>query len=240
MFVLDLAADIWSRATTVAPQPEPQVVLLVVVAALALVVYPPTWHWVRHLITVVHEAGHAFAAVLVGRRLTGIHLHSDTSGLTVSRGRPRGPGMVVMLCAGYLAPAALGLMAVLLLAHGRALGLLWLLVLLLVVMFVQIRNWYGALVLLVIGSALVAITWYLSATVQSTVAHLITWVLLIAAPKPVLELIAGRRRSRRTGSDVDQLARLTPFPAGVWSGFFLIANLAGLGAAVTTLAPFST
>ena len=42
----------------------------------------------------MHEAGHALTAVLTGRRLTGIRLHSDTSGLTLSTGRPSGPGMV--------------------------------------------------------------------------------------------------------------------------------------------------
>lgn len=43
------------------------------------------WRLVRILTTVVHEAGHAVVAMLVGRRLQGIRLHSDTSGLTVSR-----------------------------------------------------------------------------------------------------------------------------------------------------------
>ncbi|WP_235530130.1 M50 family metallopeptidase [Nocardioides sp. Root151] len=230
----DVAGEIWSRATTVQPAPSPRVVLLLAVLALALVVHPLSWHWVRHLVTVVHEAGHAFVAVLVGRRLSGIRVHSDTSGLTVSRGKPRGPGMVAMLCAGYLAPAALGLLAALMLANGRAFGLLWLLVALLVVMFVQIRNWYGALVLLVIGSALVGVSWYLSDTLQSALAYLIAWVLLLAAPKPVVELMR-EHRGRRTGSDADQLARLTPFPAGFWMVVFLLANVAGLALAVATL-----
>ncbi|MDO3398399.1 M50 family metallopeptidase, partial [Nocardioides sp. SOB44] len=63
--------------------------------------------------------GPAVVGVLVGRRLLGIRLHSDTSGVTLSRGRPRGPGMVAMLAAGYLAPAVVGLGAALLLADGR-------------------------------------------------------------------------------------------------------------------------
>ena len=79
----------------------------------------------------VHEAGHALVAVLVGRQLQAIRLHSDTSGLTVSRGKPRGPGMVAMLAAGYLAPALLGLLAAVMLGAGRSVGLLWLLLLML-------------------------------------------------------------------------------------------------------------
>ncbi|WP_082748276.1 M50 family metallopeptidase [Nocardioides jensenii] len=227
----EVAGEVWGRATTVQDPPPREVVLVIVAVALALVLHPLTWHWVRHLVTVVHEAGHAFVALLVGRRLSGIRLHSDTSGVTVSRGRPRGPGMVAMLCAGYLAPAAVGLGASVLLANGRALALLWLVVLALVLMFLQIRNWYGALVLLVIGAGLAAASWYLSASVQSTIAHLLTWVLLFAAPKPVLELMR-ERRGRRTGSDADQLARLTPLPAGFWIGVFGLANLAGLALAL--------
>ena len=41
-----------------------------------------------------------------GRRLAGIRLHSDTSGLTVSRGKPTGIGMILTAAAGYTAPSA--------------------------------------------------------------------------------------------------------------------------------------
>lgn len=202
-----------------------------------------TWHWTRHLVTVVHEAGHAFVALLVGRRLSGIRLHSDTSGLTISRGRPRGPGMVAMLVAGYLAPAVTGLAAALLLAADRPLTMLWALVAALALMFVQIRNWYGALVLLVIGGSLGAVGWYLPTSTVTVIAQVITWVLLLAAPKPVLELASQRRTQRvRRGhgtSDVDQLARITPFPAWCWLGLLLLANLAGLAVGVTLLLPIS-
>ena len=37
-------------------------------------------------VTIAHEGGHAVAALLTGRRLRGIRLHSDTSGLTLSAG----------------------------------------------------------------------------------------------------------------------------------------------------------
>ncbi|MDT0203405.1 M50 family metallopeptidase [Nocardioides sp. AE5] len=204
--------------------------------ALLLVVLPLTWHWTRHLVTVVHEGGHAFVALLVGRRLSGIRLHSDTSGLTVSRGRPRGPGMVAMLLAGYLAPSAAGVAAAAVLAAGRPVTLLWAMVVVLVLMLVQIRNWYGALVLLVIGGGAGAAAWYLPDAVVADVAAVLTWTLLLAAPRPVLELARGPRRERR-GSDADQLARLTPLPAWAWIGFFAVATLTALGFGVRLLVP---
>jgi hypothetical protein len=228
--------EVWDRATTTQPVPEPGFVLATGVVALLLVLVPATWPRVRLGVTVVHEAGHAVVAVLVGRRLRSITLHSGTSGLTVSRGKPTGPGMVAMLAAGYLAPALLGLLAALLLAAGRSVGLLWLLVVLTAALMLWVRNGYGFLVLLLGGAGVLALTWYGDGTVQSVAAYLITWLLLLAAPRPLVELLAAGRRRGRT-SDADQLARLTRVPAVVWIGLLLMANLAGLVVGVSTLAP---
>jgi hypothetical protein len=231
-----LVGEIWDRATATQPVPDARFVLATGVVALVLVLLPATWPRVRLGVTVVHEAGHALVAVLVGRRLRSIHLHSDTSGLTVSRGKPRGPGMVAMLAAGYLAPAALGLLAALLLADGRSVGLLWLLVALSAALILWVRNGYGLLVLLVGGAGVLLLTWYGGGQVQSVAAYLITWLLLLAAPRPLVELLtAGRRRGRT--SDPDQLAGLTRVPAVVWILLLLLANLAGLVVGVGMLAP---
>jgi hypothetical protein len=229
-------SEIWDRATSTQPVPDVGFVVATGVAALVLVVLPSTWPWVRLGVTVVHEAGHALVAVLVGRRLQSIRLHSDTSGLTVSRGKPRGPGMVAMLAAGYLAPAALGLVAALLLAAGRGVGLLWLLVLLAGALILWVRNGYGLLVLLLGGAGVLLLTWYGTDTVRSVAAYLIAWLLLLAAPRPLVELLTARRRRGRT-SDPDQLAGLTRVPAVLWTLLLLLANLAGLVVGVSMLAP---
>jgi hypothetical protein len=228
--------EIWDRATSTQPVPDVGFVVATGVAALVLVVLPSTWPWVRLGVTVVHEAGHALVAVLVGRRLQSIRLHSDTSGLTVSRGKPRGPGMVAMLAAGYLAPAGLGLVAALLLAAGRGVGLLWLVVLLAGALILWVRNGYGLLVLLLGGAGVLLLTWYGTDTVRSVTAYLITWVLLLAAPRPLVELLTARRRRGRT-SDPDQLAGLTRVPAVLWTLVLLLANLAGLVVGISMLAP---
>jgi hypothetical protein len=229
-------AEIWERATATQPAPDAGFVLATGIAALALVLVSATWPRVRLGVTVVHEAGHALVAVLVGRRLASIRLHSDTSGVTVSRGKSRGPGMVAMLAAGYLAPAVLGLVAALMLANGRSVGLLWLLVVLSGALILWVRNGYGLLVLLLGGAGVLLITWYGGDTVQSVAAYLIAWLLLLAAPRPLVELLAAGRRRGRT-SDPDQLAGLTRLPAVLWILLLLLANLAGLVVGVSTLAP---
>lgn len=233
----EVLSQIWERATATQPAPEPAVVLAVALVALALVLIPRAWSLTRHLVTISHEGGHALVAVLTGRRLMGIRLHADTSGVTLSRGKTTGPGMVAMLAAGYLAPAVAGLGAALLLASGHSLALLWLAVGWLSLMLLQIRNAYGLLVLLVCGIGAGLASWYLAGTTLSLLAYLLTWLLLLAAPKPVLELMRQRRRGQARGSDVDQLTRLTRVPALLWETFFLLANLAGLVVGVFVLLP---
>src|SRR5690606_8345771 len=87
--------------------------------AAALVFVPQAWQFSRHVATLVHEAGHAVLAVATGRRLNGIRLHSETSGLTVSTGRRTGAGMVATAAAGYPAPSLVGLGIVALVEYGR-------------------------------------------------------------------------------------------------------------------------
>jgi hypothetical protein len=120
---------------------------------------------------------------------------------------------------------------------GRGLALLWLVVLVLGLMLLQIRNLHGFAVIIGCVAVLIAVSWYLSATAQSILAYLLTWILLIAAPKPVLELIGQRQRGRGRHSDADQLARLTRMPALLWAAFFLVVNSAGLIVGAGLLVP---
>lgn len=222
--------------TAVSPSPDPSLVALTGAIAAVLVLLPATWRLVRLGITAVHEAGHAGVAVLVGRRLSGVRLHADTSGLTVSVGRSRGPGIVLVMLAGYLAPAVLGLIAVVIVLADRPRALLWGLVALCLALLLWVRNAYGVLVLVTIGAAVAAVGWWLPGTPTTVVAHLVAWLLLLGAPRPPLELLAAGRRRPRT-SDADQLARLTGVPALVWVVLFVLAGAAGLVVGAVALVP---
>jgi hypothetical protein len=219
---MNVIGQIWQAATTPVPPPALAVVVATGMAALAVVLVTPVWRVARHVVTIAHEGAHAFAALITGRKLSGIRLHSDTSGLTVSAGPTRGFGMVLTAFAGYVGPGLVGLGAAALLRQGYAVGLLWLFVVLLAVMLVQIRNWFGLWSVLVSGFALVAVSWWLNESAQSAVAYAVTWFLLLGAVRPVLELQAQRRRGRARNSDADTLARLTRVPGLVWVTVFLV------------------
>ncbi|WP_109472847.1 M50 family metallopeptidase [Ornithinimicrobium cavernae] len=212
--------ELWDAATSTQPGPSLTGALVLAAVALAVTWSPTGYRLVRHGVTIVHEAGHATVAVLTGRQLRGIRLHADTSGVTVSRGRPRGPGMVATVAAGYPAPALLGLAGALVLERQYAVALLWGLVLLCALMLVQIRNFYGLWVLVIAGAAVGGASWVLPGQVASWVAHLLVWSLLLAAPRSVVELQRLRRRGAARQSDADQLSRLTRIPAVLWIGLF--------------------
>jgi hypothetical protein len=225
---VDVVREVWQRMYAVQPAPASWVVAATAVAAVVLVLAPGAWPLARHVVTIAHEGGHGLVAACTGRRLTGIRLHSDTSGLTVSRGRPSGPGMVLTLAAGYTAPGLFGLGAAWLLGSGHAVGLLWILLVLLALLLVQIRNWFGLWSVLLTGAVVFAVSWWLPTRDQSAFAYLVTWFLLLAAPRPVLELQGLRRRSRTRDSDADQLGRLTGLPGIVWVGAFLAVTVGSL------------
>lgn len=227
--------DILSRITSPSDPLEPSTSLVLAAIALVVTWSPLGYRLVRHLVTLVHEAGHALIAVLVGRRLSGIRLHSDTSGLTLSKGKPRGPGMIATLLAGYPAPALVGLGGALLLGAGHAAGMLWALLATCALMLVLIRNFYGLWVLLVTGAGLAALVWLAPEEILVGAAYLLVWSLLLAAPRSVVEMQYQRRRRGSRSSDADQLASLTRVPAVIWIGLFWLVCIAALLAGITQL-----
>ena len=231
---MDAVDRFWARVTAEVPLPL-EVVAAAAVVALVVVTAPALWRPARTAVTIAHEGAHGLAALATGRRLAGIRLHSDTSGLTVSAGRPTGPGMVLTCAAGYVGPALFGLGAAALLAAGHAVGVLWALLVLLALLLLQIRNLFGLWAVLVTGAGLAAVTTWLAPLGQAAVAAAVTWFLLLAAPRTVLELQAARRRRAAPDSDADQLARLTRLPALLWVGVFLLVDVAALALAARWL-----
>lgn len=225
---MDLLLALWIRVSEQNATLNPATVWWTILASAATVAVPPAWRLTRHALTIAHEGGHGLVATLSGRRLTGIRLHSDTSGLTVSRGRPTGPGMVFTLLAGYTAPALLGLGAAALFGLGYGVGMLWALLAALVVLLVQIRNWFGLWSVMVTGGVIFVVTWFGSDAVQSIFALFVAAFLLLGAIRAAVELQVTRSRRRASGSDADQLAQLTHLPGLVWVGVFIAVNLACL------------
>ena len=101
------------------------------------------------------------------------------------------------------------------------------------VLLVWIRNLYGALVVIAAGVAVALTSWYSPPSVLNWIATGLAWLFLIAAPRPVLELL--RRHS--PGSDAAQLAALTHVHRYVWCLLWLVLTIAALVAAALWMIP---
>jgi len=227
---VDLSALTGLVEDVIGAQPEPPGLLVLTAGLLALagVLVDRVWRVSRNAVTIAHEGGHALAALAARRRLEGVRLHVDTSGLTISRGRPTGPGMVATLAAGYITPSLLGLGFAALLAADRITAVLWISAGLLAAMLVMIRNVYGALAVIVTGAVVIGVSWLASADAQAGFAYVFAWFLLLGGIRPIFELQRKRRRRRAPDSDADQLARLTGVPGIGWVGVFALVAVAAL------------
>jgi len=216
--------DLWSQITSAQEAPLPWMILVSWALSLTLV-FTPLWRLTRNAITVVHEGGHALMAILWGRRISGIKLHSDTSGVTISRGNPRGLGSIFTAASGYTAPAFLGLAMQWLSSTGHSTLGLAILALALLLIFIAIRNLWG---IIVVVPLLVGFYYVLQfePLAQVFMLLLIATFLTVASLKPIIELHKARRRGTESTTDADMLAQLTVIVPGViWVGFFFLTSL---------------
>ncbi|GFZ77348.1 M50 family metallopeptidase [Nesterenkonia alkaliphila] len=223
----------------VTASPEPEIVLAITAAVVLLTAVPQIWRVARQASTIVHEMGHVFAAVLTGRRVSGIKLHSDTSGVTVSRGRPQGPGLLLTFLAGYPAPGLLAVGLVWLGAAGHAGAALTVFQVILVLALLLSRNFVGIVscLLAVMGTGI--IWWHNDPQIVGYTVVALGVFYALAGVRGTLDVwrVHLTRRRRRpaevAGTDAAQAGRawrLLPLPAPFWLLLFLVLSLASAAA----------
>jgi hypothetical protein len=188
----------------------------------------PLWRVGRLAVTAVHEGGHAVAAVLGGRRVTAVHLRSDTSGVTFHQGTGRWGGRVMTAAAGYPAPGVLAVAGSALVAHHQS--RVWLAVLagLGAVMVIRwVRNLFGITLL---AAGVGGLGWLVvsgSAGVTALVATVAVWYLAIGGVRAAFEEFGDR-----STTDADEVGRRLHLPALVCkAGFVMVASAALAGCA---------
>jgi hypothetical protein len=149
-----------------------------VAAALAALV-DPLWRVLRLGVTLVHELGHAFVGMLVGRRFTGFVLRGDMSGHAVTVGPPRGIGRLVTTWAGYPMPGVVALGLVAAASQRYAAPLLTALLVGLLITVPRVRSLLTAIVVGLTTAALGCLWWWGTAAVQAQVLIGIALILLV-------------------------------------------------------------
>ncbi|MGO1548551.1 MAG: M50 family metallopeptidase [Nesterenkonia sp.] len=232
---------------TVTADPDPAAVVVVAVVVVLVTGVPQIWRISRQAATIVHEMGHVFAAWLSGRRVAGIRLHSDTSGMTLSRGRPRGPGMLITALAGYPAPGLLAVGLVALAAAGQAGAALTVYQAVMVLALLLSRNLVGILSCVISVTATGVIWWSNDPVVVTYTVVALSVFYAVAGVRGTLDLWAVhlrglRGRSSRRHAYAKQQARTTDaaraaeawgplaLPAALWLVAFLLISLASAAA----------
>lgn len=204
------------------PLPAPEVILIGLLAAVVVLVRA-LWEIAGPFETVVHESAHVLAGILTGRTIQGVKIE-ETGGGSTDMVPKSGCGYGVAAFVGYIGPSAAGLIAAGLISTGRMYAVLWLGLVLLAVMLVTIRNFFGGLVILMCGALLYLVVRYGTAEVETAFAYGVAWFLLISGIRVALR-VAGRPKDV---ADAEILARMTFIFRWIWCLLWLVGTIAAL------------
>jgi hypothetical protein len=173
--------------------------------------------------TLIHENGHAIAALLLNGRVYSIKLFSNTAGeaLTGQRGWI---SSVIISYAGYTFSSIVAYVCFILLHKGFMSFILYaFLSIALLNLILWIRNMYGAIWLV---SFIALCGWTLhsgSSSLQTNLAYFLSSLLLTQSVSSSLQIFMLSVVRRRSAGDATSLANYTKVPAIIW-GFLFFAQ----------------
>lgn len=235
----DAPALFWQRlidgfARAAPPELGVIALTLLVLAAALLSIPRRSWRYFGLFVTVVHELGHAAAALITLQRVTGIVLRLDHSGVTTSRGRG-GWRSVVTTFWGYPVPAVVGAGLLWCTAYGWAPAALSAGALILVGALLLIRTLQGALILggtAAVSLALVAV----GGEAAAYTCLALGIALLVGSCRDWVKVVRVHTRGRDLSTSDAYLLRVrTHIPSVVWLGLFALVIGAALAVSVVPL-----
>ena len=204
------------------PLPAPVALSIGVLVFIALL-GSTLWKIATHAVTVVHEAAHATVGLVAGRNIRNVTINPNGGGSTLMVPQ-EGFGYGVAGFAGYVGPSAAGLLAAWLISIGHVVAVLWLGGLLLAVMVLLVRNFFGGIVILACGALLYLILRYTTAGVETAAAYGVTWFLLLSGPKDALSAATNPKNV----ADAKALAGMTVLWPAAWCFLWVVGTIAAL------------
>lgn len=170
--------------------------------------------------TALHEFGHALMALLTGGQVRNIELFRDTSGTTTTQSSNRFTATLVSL-AGYPFAASMAWLSFYLIQNGVYRGLvLALSVLFLLMLILWIRNWYGA-IWVILFCALNGYLVYLdNPTYLGWAALFYAVMILTESISSTLVVLFLSLKNPKQAGDATNLAKHTKIPALLWGLVF--------------------
>lgn len=198
---------------------------ILLIAALLLTRIPVVGKYFRSVNTLVHEAGHAFATLLLSGEVIAVNLFADTSGTTVTKAKSKFSQALIAL-AGYPVSALTGWLCLFLLYRGYNLHILFILTsIALIIMILSLRNAYGlfwAGTFVVLNMLLI---YFNNTTLLYTFAAFYSVIIFTDAIISSFVLLILAIRQPKKAGDATNLQKITKLPAAVWALILLAFTL---------------
>ncbi|NTW25625.1 MAG: M50 family metallopeptidase [Lentimicrobium sp.] len=211
--------DVFSR--------NPHLVFYAILASAMLILrIPLIGRYFRTVNTLLHESGHAIAAILTSGEVINVELSSDTSGSAFTKSGSKIKALLVSFSGYPIAAFISGLLIALTVNGQHKIAFFILISIALINLAFFVRNAYGV-VWLITFSGLIIFTFWLDNKEVSFISALS--VSLISLSESVFStltiLFLGFHQPRKAG-DATNLAKITKVPAAIWS--ILITMLVGI------------
>lgn len=199
-------------------------ILIVLFAATWLLWDTPLVYPIKIFVVMLHELGHAIAALVTGGQVVGIQIFPEEGGMTFTRGG----WPFVILSAGYLGSLLAG--SVLLYLSSRRRGgrglMIALAVLIAASTLLFVRNFFGVIYGLLAAAALWFSAYRLPTRVNLYIVRFIAVACCLYALLDIRsDLFSFAPVSGAVVNDAIALNRLTGIPALIWSVLWLVVSL---------------
>ena len=198
-------------------------VLFYVLVAFSLIIsrVPVVGKFIKCVNTLIHESGHAFAALLTSGSVLKVELFSDTSGSATTTSSSWLAKVVVSL-AGYPFSSAVSFGLFYLVKHNQfSLILYFLIALALINLLFWVRNLYGIIWILVFGSLCGGVIYLNNQNLTLAWIVMVCTIVFSDAFISSLELLYLSVSQPKKSSDAVNLAKISWFPAFVWALVFV-------------------
>jgi hypothetical protein len=171
--------------------------------------------------TLVHESGHALAALLMSGEIYSVELFGDTSGTAVTKTHSKF-GQFVVSIAGYPFGSAIAYLLFYIISKGEYRFVLYILACfsLLNLMFL-VRNTYGIFWLVTFTIIIFTMKFYAGDFLLYTFTAWLSGIILFEALYSSIELVIMAKKKSKSAGDAYNLAKVTHIPALIWALFFV-------------------
>lgn len=192
-------------------------------------------NWFRIYDTLLHEFGHAFAALLFGGEIDSISLNYNISGKTNYSYKSKWTTFFVLL-SGYTFSSAIGLLFLLSIVYNYvSFSFYAFLVIMIIALVLWVRNVFGILWLLINISILFLLQYYNLPKTTVFYLILVAFILMFESLYASAVVLKSIFSSKNNTDDASMLQKLTGISSAIWAIMFLGISLMCFGFAVYTV-----